>query len=300
MSNIYDNVLITGGGGMLAHALAQSLRARGYGSLLLDKNALDITSPDSVRDALGRAALPSVILNCAAFTKVDLCETEPEAAYSVNANGAQNVAQWGTMLCAQRIVHFSTDFVFDGKGMRPYRPSDPTAPLSVYGASKLAGERAFGPHDLVIRTSWLYGPSGPNFVQTMLNAARAGKPLTVVDDQIGSPTFTHDLAEATLDLLDRGARGIYHATNSGQTSWFEFAKAIFEEFDTPNVDLKPISSAKWKEQRPTSAIRPAYSVLDCSATEQLIGRPMPHWREALHRYRLEVENPKSEIRNPKQ
>jgi dTDP-4-dehydrorhamnose reductase len=146
-----------------------------------------------------------------------------------------------------------------------------------------------GIDDLIIRTSWLYGPNGPNFAQTMLNAARAGKPLTVVDDQIGSPTFTHDLAEATLELIDRGATGIFHATNSGQTTWFEFARAIFEEFNIPNVDLKPISSVKWKELRPTSAIRPAYSVLDCSATEELVGRKLPHWREALHRYRLAVE-----------
>jgi dTDP-4-dehydrorhamnose reductase len=182
--------------------------------------------------------------------------------------------------------------VFDGQGSQPYRPNDPINPLGTYGRSKAKGEQemsGIGIDDLIIRTTWLYGPNGPNFVQTMLNAARAGKPLTVVDDQIGSPTFTHDLAEATLELIDRGATGIFHATNSGQTTWFEFARAIFEEFNIPNVDLKPISSVKWKELRPTSAIRPAYSVLDCSATEELIGRKLPHWREALHRYRLAVE-----------
>lgn len=278
---------------MLAHALSLKLRDRNVIPVALDKSALDLTSDDRVRDAYGKHALPSLVLNCAAFTKVDLCETQPEAAFAVNETGAANVAKWALVFCAQGLVHFSTDFIFDGTSNIPYRPDDAPHPLNVYGASKLGGERQvalLGPTEsLIIRTSWLYGPNGPNFVQTMLNAARAGKPLTVVDDQVGSPTFTHDLAEATLDLIDRGATGIYHATNSGQTTWFEFAKAIFEEFGIANVDLKPISSAKWKALRPDSAIRPAYSVLDCGATENLIGRPMPDWRDALHRYRLAIE-----------
>src|SRR5204863_7341155 len=131
-------------------------------------------------------------------------------------------------------VHYSTDFVFDGAASRPYRPDDPTNPLSVYGRTKLSGERQLQdrlPRSLMLRTAWLYGPGGPCFPQTMINLARQGKPLKVVDDQIGSPTFTHDLAEATLNLIDADARGIYHVVNSGQTSWFDFTAAILEEFN---------------------------------------------------------------------
>ena len=286
---------------MLAHAFVHVLRCRGAEPVALERAALDITDPNVV-DAAFDQHRPTLILNCAAYTKVDLAEAERDRADDVNGKGPLVLGVMSSDYLA-RLVHFSTDFVFDGSSAHPYRPDDPTNPLSVYGQTKLRGEveaAAYAYRPLIIRTSWLYGPGGPNFVQTMLNAARAGKPLTVVDDQIGSPTFTHDLADATLDLIDRGATGIFHATNSGQTSWFEFARAIFEEFGVSSVDLKPISSAKWKELRPTSATRPRYSVLDCSATEQVIGRRMAHWREALHRYRVEVENPKSEIRNPKE
>jgi dTDP-4-dehydrorhamnose reductase len=284
-NDIFERVLITGGGGMLAHALVAQLQQRGVEPIVRPRAQLDVAQ--SLMTADVRQLRPSLILNCAAYTKVDQCEVDQEVATRVNSMAPGLLAQTAKQLDAT-FVHFSTDFVFDGNSDRPYRPDDRTNPLSTYGGSKLVGEQLVtrsGASHLIIRTSWLYGPSGPNFVQTMLNVARAGKPLTVVDDQIGSPTFTHDLAAVTLDLIVRGATGIYHATNSGQTSWFEFAKAIFEEFDVPSVDLKPISSAKWKAQRPTSAVRPAYSVLDCSATEAMIGRTMPHWREALTRYR---------------
>jgi dTDP-4-dehydrorhamnose reductase len=276
---------------MLAHAFARVFDARGQRAWLVKKSEWDVTDYPQV-EAMFEDYRPDICINCAAYTKVDLAETESDQADAVNGRAVQTLAE----VCRTNdstLVHFSSDYVFDGTVSRPLLPTDPVGPQSEYGRSKLLGEQLLQQHApqrwLLIRTSWLYGPNGPNFVQTMLNAARAGKQLTVVDDQIGSPTFTYDLAEVTLDLIDRGATGIYHATNSGQTSWFDFAKAIFEEFNIPNVDLKPISSAKWKEHRPTSAIRPAYSVLDCSATEELIGRKMPHWRDALHRYRLAVE-----------
>ncbi|CAN5621948.1 dTDP-4-dehydrorhamnose reductase [soil metagenome] len=299
MPNIYDRVLMTGGGGMLAHALVSVLHRRGVQPVVLARAQLDIADALAMSDV--RHQNPSLILNCAAYTKVDQCEIDEEAATRTNSMAPSLLAQTAKQIGAE-IVHYSTDFVFNGRSTLPYRPDDTTDALSNYGASKWVGEQLVhrsGASHLIIRTSWLYGPNGPNFVQTMLNAARAGKALTVVDDQIGSPTFTHDLAEATLDLIDHGATGIYHATNSGQTTWFEFAKAIFEEFEVPNVNLKPISSAKWKETHPASATRPAYSALDCSETERLIGRKMPDWRDALHRYHL-LENPKFETRNPNQ
>ena len=176
-----------------------------------------------------------------------------------------------------RLVHFSTDFVFDGSGTRPYRTDDPVNPLSAYGRSKLRGEQAIQsinpPGWLIIRTAWLYGPGGPCFPQTMINAAKAGKPLKVVDDQIGSPTFTHDLAEATLDLLDHDAHGLWHLTNSESVSWHGFTAAILDEFGL-KTELTTTTSAEWKKLRPASAIRPAYSVLDVEPFERLTGRPM--------------------------
>src|SRR4051794_29018146 len=200
MSNVYDRVLITGGGGMLARALAAALRTRGHEPILVDHATLDVTQYQKVADAFGKYEFPTLVLNCAAFTKVDLCEGQPQAAHAVNATGAANVASCALLYCAKKLVHFSTDFVFDGAKRQPYRPDDSVNPLSVYGASKLQGERevaSLGPSEsLIIRTAWLYGPGGPNFVQTMLNVARAGKSLRVVDDQVGAPTFTHDLAEA--------------------------------------------------------------------------------------------------------
>ncbi|MBC8107974.1 MAG: dTDP-4-dehydrorhamnose reductase [Anaerolineae bacterium] len=276
---------------MLGRAFEQCARPRRLPMRLISRADCDISTERDVRLMFDRY-LPSLVINCAAFTNVDQSESDPAKADATNVLGIGHLARSAQKHDAL-LVHFSTDYVFDGTHRRAQKPDDETGPRSAYGRSKLAGERAMQEgtlkHWLIIRTSWLYGPKGPNFVQTMLNAARAGKPITVVDDQIGSPTFTHDLAGLTLDLIDRGATGIYHATNSGQTTWFEFAKAIFEEFEIPNVDLKPISSAKWRELKPASAIRPAYSVLDCRETEKLIGRSMPDWREALHRYRRAIE-----------
>jgi dTDP-4-dehydrorhamnose reductase len=190
------------------------------------------------------------------------------------------------------LVHYSTDFVFDGSGTRPYRPDDPVRPLSAYGRSKLLGEKELQDHApdrwLILRTAWLYGRNGPCFPRSMVTMARQGKPLKVVNDQVGSPTLTDDLAAATLDLLDAGASGIWHATNGGQTSWFEFTRAILDEFGL-TTDLSPTTSAEWFKIRPNSAHRPAYSVLDVGPLEQKIRRTMPDWRDALRRYRHQVE-----------
>jgi dTDP-4-dehydrorhamnose reductase len=285
----YDSILITGAGGMLAQALAASLRKRGKSHVLVARAALDVTRADDVRAAFARHQ-PTLVLNCAAHTKVDLCEDQEEAASAINGTGAENLA-----LAARdhgaKLVHYSTDFVFDGSGTRPYRPSDPVNPLSAYGRSKLRGEQAIAKVDppgwLVVRTAWLYGPGGPCFPQTILNAARAGKPLKVVDDQIGSPTFTHDLADATLELVERGASGVWHLTNSGSVSWHGFTAAILEEFGVA-AELGRTTSAEWKKIRPNSATRPAYSVLDVTPFQELTGRPMRGWRDALRDYRAAI------------
>jgi dTDP-4-dehydrorhamnose reductase len=281
------SVLITGAGGMLAQALAASLRRRGTEPVLLNRAALDVTHAEDVRRAFDKHR-PKVVINCAAHTKVDLCEEQEDLAAAINGAGPENLAR-AAVEHGTRLVHYSTDFVFDGSATRPYRPDDPVNPLSAYGRSKLLGEQAIARVNprgwLVIRTAWLYGPGGPCFPQTMINAAKAGKPLKVVADQVGSPTFTRDLAEATLDLIEHHASGLWHLTNSGSVSWHGFTAAILEEFGL-TTDLSTTTSAEWKRLRPASATRPAYSVLDVEPFARLTGRPMRPWRQALHDYRV--------------
>lgn len=288
-SALYDSILITGGRGMLAHAFQSVLAGRGSRAQVLGRADCDIASAEQVAAAFERAR-PTLLINCGAYTKVDLAEKETEQANAGNAAGPGVLAE----ACRRQgaaLVHFSTDYVFDGSLRRPLRPDDPVGPQSAYGRSKLLGEQAIQrnppPRWLITRTAWLYGPNGPNFVQTMVNVARAGKPLKVVNDQVGCPTYTFDLAAATLELLDRGASGIWHVSNAGQTTWFDFARAIFEEWGlTP--DLQPTSSAEWKATKPDAAVRPAYSVFDLSPLEQTLGRPMRPWREALRAYHAQV------------
>jgi dTDP-4-dehydrorhamnose reductase len=289
---LYDRILITGGGGMLANALRRTIEQRGLSSPhVCDRPACDVTNATAVRELFQRMK-PTLVLNCAAYTKVDLAEQEETRANAVNGAGPANLAA----LCREfgaKLVHYSTDYVFDGTLRRPLRPDDPVGPRSAYGRSKLLGEQAIqkvpGLDHLILRTAWLYGPGGPNFVQTMVKVAQANKPLKVINDQVGSPTYTLDLAAATLDLLDRGASGIWHASNAGQTTWFDFAETIFEQWGL-SPDLQPTTSADWKAARPDSATRPAYSVFDVTPLENLLGRPMRDWRDALKAFRSEVES----------
>jgi dTDP-4-dehydrorhamnose reductase len=234
---------------------------------------------------------PTLLINCAAHTKVDLCEDEREKADAINGHAV------GVLAAAARehgtfVVHFSTDFVFDGDGTRPYRIDDPVGPISAYGRSKLLGEQklqASAPnHWLILRTSWLYGRGGASFPRTIVERGRQGAPLKVVNDQIGSPTYTPDLAEATLDLIERGKTGVWHVCNSGSTSWFDFACAALEEFQVP-ASVAPISTADWVAQRPKQAPRPAYSVMDIEPFARAVGRPMRPWREGLRDFRNAVE-----------
>jgi dTDP-4-dehydrorhamnose reductase len=189
------------------------------------------------------------------------------------------------------LVHVSTDFVFGGKSDRPYRADDPVNPLSAYGRSKLLGEtelQKYAPENwLIVRTAWVYGRHGVNFPRTMVTAARAGKPLSVVSDQVGSPTYTVDLAWGILELLDHGGRGIYQLTNSGETNWFEFAKAALAGFGVEHP-VSAITSADWQKARPNTAARPSYSVLDMEPFTKLTGKKMRPWREGLSAFCREV------------
>jgi dTDP-4-dehydrorhamnose reductase len=286
---LYDSILITGGGGMLARALADGLRSRGLSPKVLSRQECDVANPVAVASFF--ASPPTLFLNCAAHTKVDLCESESEKADAVNGRAVGTIAD----LCRRHgtfLVHVSTDFVFDGSATRPYQPDDPVNPLSAYGRSKLLGERLLRESALsdwlLVRTAWVYGRGGANFPRTMVTAARAGKPLAVVNDQIGSPTYTVDLADAILELLDAGSRGIYHVTNSGQTTWHEFAVATLADFGIA-APVALLSSAQWQQMRPASAIRPAYSVLNTDKFIAAAGRPMRHWREALKDFAAAVQ-----------
>jgi dTDP-4-dehydrorhamnose reductase len=278
---MYDRILITGAGGMLGRAFTRLLRGRGANVVALRHTDLDIGDPAAVAAAFS-AHRPTLLLNCAAYTKVDLCEKESALAHRINGAAVGSLAQQCRTAGAV-LMHVSTDFVFDGLLLRPYRPDDPVNPTQEYGRSKLAGEKALLQADLaqwlLVRTSWVFGVGGVNFPRTIVNAARAGKPLSVVSDQRGCPTYASDLAAGILDLLDHGRTGIQHLTNSGATTWFDVAKAALVEFGLADYPVKAITSAQWQAIRPDSAARPLYSVLESSL-------PLRPWQAALHDFAL--------------
>ncbi|HIJ82150.1 MAG TPA: dTDP-4-dehydrorhamnose reductase, partial [Desulfuromonadales bacterium] len=239
----------------------------------------DICSMESVLEVIG-GMKPQVVINCAAYTDVDGCESNIEKAMEVNGEGVGYLA-FACREVGALLVQISTDYVFDGGKGSPYLEDELPHPLCVYGESKLAGElnAAFTPDYLIIRTQWLYGLHGKNFVETMLRLAGEKDELTVVDDQIGSPTWTVDLARAIVALVDTGCRGIYHAANSEFCSWNEFARAIFEETGL-SVTVKPMTT----EELNRPARRPLYSTLDCSRLAADTGFIPQPWRDALRGY----------------
>ncbi|MEW5898370.1 MAG: dTDP-4-dehydrorhamnose reductase [Bacillota bacterium] len=275
-------VLITGGGGQLGCDLEKELAGPGgHEVICLGRDRLDVTRAEQVREVL-HAARPDVVVHAAANTNVDRCELEPDGAYLVNALGTRNVAVAAARVKA-RLVYISTDYVFDGRKKEPYTEFDIPAPLSVYGKSKLAGENyaaAFSDRFFIVRTSWLYGRRGNNFVKTMLKLAAAQPEVAVVDDQMGTPTFTEDLARCIGALIQTELYGIYHASNSGACSWFDFARNIFRLAGLAHVSVKPIATAELNRPAP----RPAYSVLD-NYCLRLQGLPdLRPWEEALEEF----------------
>jgi dTDP-4-dehydrorhamnose reductase len=245
---------------------------------------LDVTNLDQGIQVIHKAR-PDVVINAAAYTAVDRAETEVDQAYAVNAFGARNLAIASERVGA-KYCYISTDYVFDGNGRAPYREYDPTNPQGVYGKSKRAGEElvaSFSTRYFIVRTSWLYGAFGGNFVKTMLKLGKEGKRLTVVDDQVGSPTYTVDLADFIAELIHTEKFGIYHASNTGSCSWYEFAKAIFEEAGM-DVDLHPCTT----EEFPRPAPRPAYSVMDHMSIRINGLTEFRPWREALKAFLQEL------------
>lgn len=253
-----------------------------FDAIGLTRSECDISDRASVRGVMQDFA-PAMVINAAAYTAVDRAESEEAQAFRINAEGVETLAEE----CAARaatLVHFSTDFVFDGSQGRPYTPDDQAAPLGAYSRSKLAGEAAALARspNLVIRTGWVYGTEGHNFVRTMLRLLSEKEELRVVSDQIGTPTHTRSLASATWELARRGARGLVHFTDAGAASWYDFAVAIQEEalrigLSRRKIPIIPVSTAEY----PTPATRPSYSVLDKSACWALIGGPARHWRVEL-------------------
>lgn len=273
-------ILITGSKGQLGLELTKQLeKEKKYEIIATDRDELNIIDINSVNEFLLNNK-PDVVINCAAHTAVDLCETDVENAYKINAVGPRNLA----IVCEKigaKLVQVSTDYVFDGNGTRPYREDDTTCPNSIYGTSKLMGEnfvREFCSRYFVVRTAWLYG-EGNNFVRTMLKLAETNSELNVVNDQFGSPTSTVDLAKAIIDLMNTEHYGVYHGTCEGQCSWYDFAKKIFE---IKNIDIKvnPVTSEEFKRPAP----RPAYSVLD-NFMLKLVGlNSFRTWEKSLEEY----------------
>jgi dTDP-4-dehydrorhamnose reductase len=269
-------ILVAGARGMLGRELLGMLGGSARG---LTRDEMDITSVESVRKAL-LTIKPEVVVNTIAYTDVDGSESNSELAFRVNGEGVKNLAEVSAAIGA-KLVHISTDYVFDGTKGSPYSEEDPVNPLSIYGKSKLAGEEyaRLNPDHLIVRTQWLFGRHGKNFVETMLRLAGEKDELAVVNDQTGSPTWTADLCLAVKALLDNGCRGTYHAVNSGNCSWFDFARAIFDESGS-NVRVKPLTSTQLGRPAP----RPILSVLDCGKLASDTGLHMEHWRDALRKY----------------
>jgi len=265
---------------MLGSDLTAEGQKQGHEVVALTHAKLDITKASLVKEAYDTYQ-PQVVINCAAYTKVDEAEKNRNLVLTVNALGARNLA----LACRENdavFVQISTDYVFDGTKDKPWGIYDHPNPINTYGESKYLAEcflKTIGGNYFIVRTSWFFGKAGPNFVKNMLKLALAKSTIKVVNDQIGCPTYTADLAKAILDLINTKAYGIYHITNQGVVSWYEFAKAIFALSGT-KIELLPIDSSNY----PTPAKRPKNSVLDPFPLEETIGYLLPFWSDALQRY----------------
>ncbi|WP_244863581.1 dTDP-4-dehydrorhamnose reductase [Paenibacillus cisolokensis] len=274
------HILVSGAGGQLGRELVgikvpPSVKVTG-----MSRKEWDVTDLNRCREVTSMLR-PDVIIHCAAYTAVDRAESDPDDAYRINAEGTRNVAV-AAREAGAKLVYISTDYVFDGQSNVPYKEDDEPNPQTVYGKSKWAGEQFVQSlHDryFIVRTSWVYGRYGSNFVKTMLKLGREKKRLTVVHDQIGSPTYTLDLARFLLELSQTDFYGVYHATNRGACSWYQFAKAIFEESGM-EVEVEPCTTAEF----PRPAPRPPYSVLDHAQIRMQGFGDMRPWREALRHF----------------
>jgi dTDP-4-dehydrorhamnose reductase len=271
-------ILVLGGAtGMLGRAVTEALVKRGVEHDVVERDRFDLCREETITSGVASGA--RVVINCTGWTNVDLAETQEEEATLINGSGVGKLAERCKQIGAV-LVHYSTDYVFAGQATEPYAVDQPRAPLNAYGRSKAVGEELVersGVEHVLIRTSWVYAPWGKNFVRTIVGAAQKRPTLRVVDDQRGRPSSAEQLAETSLRLLEAGGRGTFHASDAGECTWFEFARAAVARAGL-SCQVEPCSSAEY----PSPARRPSYSVLDLSRTEALIG-PLTPWEESLAR-----------------
>lgn len=285
-------ILVTGSNGQLGRELRRALESTMPGvTTFTDVEELDICDAKAVADFIAAGEFTHII-NCAAFTSVDKAETEQSLCYAINADAVRNIAAAASNTGA-KVLHISTDYVFDGKSHRPYKESDKVCPVSAYGTSKRKGEMmllAMCPDAVIIRTAWLYSPHGHNFVKTMLRLGREQKEIRVVADQIGTPTSATDLADAIVTILTsrQWRPGIYHYTNEGACSWYDFTKVIHHFAGITDCTVTPITTADY----PTAATRPFYSVLDKNLIKNTYNLKIPFWIDSLKPVIAQlIENP---------
>lgn len=274
-------VLVTGINGQLGHDVMRELEKRGHEAVGVDIEEMDITDAACVRRVMTRT-VPEAVIHCSAYTAVDRAEEEVELCRRVNAEGTKNVAE----VCEEldcKLLYLSTDYIFSGEGERPWEPGDEPDPLNVYGLTKYEGEQEIKSRInkfFIVRISWVFGVNGNNFIKTMLRLGRENGAVRVVDDQIGSPTYTYDLAVLLVDMIETEKYGEYHATNEGVCSWYEFAKEIFAAAGMSEVEVTPVSS----EEFPVKAKRPKNSRM---SKEELVKNgfnKLPSWQDAVKRY----------------
>lgn len=276
------NILVTGANGQLAQCLkdvAEYANQDEYQFVFVSRNELDISNVKEIEDYFQSTNIDSVV-NCAAYTAVDLAETEKEKAFQTNAEAVGNLAK----ICSENkieFIHISTDYVFDGNSNEAFKVEDQTNPINVYGKSKLEGELLAmmnNPNSIIIRTAWVYSQYGKNFMKTMLRLFSEKDEISVVNDQVGTPTNANDIARAILKIIqsEKKIPGIYHFTNAGETTWYEFAETI-KEFTQSETKINPIPTSQF----PTPAIRPAFSVLDTQKIREVYQVQTPDWKESL-------------------
>lgn len=275
--------LITGVNGQLGYETHRMLQSKGIDAIGIGRKELDFSQPEQVAEYIATQHADWVI-NCAAYTQVDKAEEDSELAFLVNRDAAKAVAE-GVQSYDGNLLHISTDFIFDGKQSHPYHENDAANPLGVYGQSKWEGEQAVVeiiPNATILRTAWVYGAHGNNFVKTILRLAAEREELGIIDEQVGSPSSTADISQAMAELIEKNCAGIYHFSNEGVCSWYDFALAIVKEARILNVDLKirrinPIPAKAY----PTPATRPAYSVLSKEKIRGVLNYNIPHWQDSL-------------------
>ena len=278
-------VLVTGVKGQLGYDVVNELKKRGHEAVGVDIEEMDITDEESVNRVI-REAAPDAVIHCAAYTAVDAAEDNEELCRAVNARGTGNIARVCKALDI-RMMYISTDYVFNGQGTRPWEPDDTREPLNIYGQTKYEGELEVEENlkkYFIVRIAWVFGVNGKNFIKTMLNLGKTRDKLSVVADQIGSPTYTFDLARLLVDMIETEKYGRYHATNEGLCSWYDFACEIFKQAGM-NVTVEPVTS----DQFPVKAKRPMNSRISKDKLIENGFQPLPSWQDALRRYLTEIE-----------